>query len=55
MMSLLADAAVLLRALALLRQPACPLPLGQLTPWQLSLDVARCGNSWNGRSDVACQ
>jgi hypothetical protein len=39
MMSLLADAAVLLRALALLRQPACPLPLGQLTPWQLSLDL----------------
>ena len=39
MMSLLADAAVLLRALALLRQPACPLPLGQLTPWQLSLEL----------------
>jgi hypothetical protein len=39
MMSLLADAVVLLRALALLRQPACPLPLGELTPWQLSLDL----------------
>jgi len=38
-MSLLADAAVLLRALALVRQPACPAPLGELTPWQLSLDL----------------
>ena len=35
-MCLLADAAVLWRALALLRRPACPWPLGELTPWQLS-------------------
>ena len=39
MMCLLADAAVLLRALALLHRPACPLPLGELTPWQLSFDL----------------
>ena len=38
-MCLLADAAVLLRALALLRRPACPWPLGEWTPWQLSFDL----------------
>jgi len=39
MMCLRADAAVLLRALALLRRPACPLPLGELTPSQGSFDL----------------
>jgi hypothetical protein len=38
-MCLLADAAVLLRACALLRQPQPPLPLGELTPWQLGLPL----------------
>jgi hypothetical protein len=36
-MSLLADAAVLLRASALLRHPQASLPLDELTPWQLDL------------------
>jgi hypothetical protein len=36
-LSLLADAVVLLRASALLRHPQAPLPLDELTPWQLDL------------------
>ena len=39
-MSLLADAAVLLRASALLRHPQASLPLDELTPWQLALALA---------------
>ncbi len=38
-MCLLADAAVLLRALALLRQPPADLPLGELMPSQLDFDL----------------
>lgn len=38
-MSLLADAAVLLRASALLRHPQASLPLDELTPWQLDLPL----------------
>jgi hypothetical protein len=38
-MSLLADAAVLLRARALLEAPAAQLPMFELTPRQLALDL----------------